>query len=73
MDVVNNPPKAGKVSAEDYIAFNIGLKRYLSSNKNPIFHLLLSGILPGSEEDLVEYVDVFQRGLKEVQRFLIQN
>lgn len=53
----------------DLRAFKLALERF--SHRSPkISDVLLAGPLPGTDQELWEYLSVFQRGLTEVDRFI---
>ena len=69
-DIVSNPPSPKKKSGRDLRAFKIGIERFNSDKEKVFFSLLSAGSLPGSEKDLQNYLDVYKRGMKEVEEFI---
>ncbi len=65
-DVISNP------IGQDLRAFRIGLSRYSSFRGNRLFEILKSGPIPCSDDELREYIDVYERGMEEVENFLNQ-
>jgi hypothetical protein len=56
----------------DTKAFKIALARYSSYPSKRIFEILKSGPLHCNNEDMEEFIGVYQRGMEEVQAFLNQ-
>ncbi len=69
-DIVSNPPSPKKKSGRDLRAFKIGIERFNSDKDKVFFSLLSAGSLPGSDHDLKNYLDVYKRGMKEVEEFI---
>ncbi|MHB8580964.1 MAG: Qat anti-phage system QueC-like protein QatC [Ignavibacteriaceae bacterium] len=70
-DVIRNPPSPSDLKGRDLQAFRIGIER-MNKTKYHLFNLLTSGDLPGNENDLLNYLGVYERGLGEVNKFLKQ-
>lgn len=71
-DIIGNPPTPSERKGRDLQAFRIGIER-MNKSKYHLFNLLTAGDLPGDSNELLSYLGVYERGLKEVNRFLEQN
>ncbi len=59
-----------KDRSRDYRAFKLGLQKQKKSKSKQIFDILASGPLPGKEDDIINYVKVFNNGLNEIAKIL---
>lgn len=69
-DIKNDPPSPVKTRGRDLRAFKIGIERFNSDKNKGLFSLLSTGSLPGNGNDLKNYLDVYIRGMKEVENFI---
>lgn len=69
-DITRTPPSPTKKSGRDLRAFKIGVERLNSDKEKILFSLLSSGSLPDDENSLNHYLDVYIRGMKEVEEFI---
>lgn len=70
LDIKSNPPSQKEQKGRDLKAFKIGIERINSEKDKTLFSLLSAGSLPGTENDLKNYLDVYIRGMKEVEEFI---
>ena len=66
LDVISNN------TGENLRAFKIGLASYASFKGNRVFQVLKSGPIPCNDQELNEYISVYERGMEEVKSFLNQ-
>jgi len=60
-------------TGENLRAFKIGLAHFSSFRGNRVFQVLKCGPIPCSDNELKEYIAVYERGMREVGSFLNQN
>lgn len=65
-DALNDSFPSYDKSSRDIIAFKIALSRLSKTKRNSIFHLLKSGSIPSNKEELKSYIDLYNRGMNEV-------
>jgi len=70
VDVVNNNLPANRVEGKDLYAIKIALKRLDNMTSSLYSHVRTAGPLQGSPEEISQYVDVYKRGMAEVQMLL---
>ncbi len=59
-------------TGENLRAFKIGLTRFATYPSNRVFQVLKSGPIPSTNEELADYIAVYERGMNEVSSFLNQ-
>jgi 7-cyano-7-deazaguanine synthase in queuosine biosynthesis len=71
-DIIKTPPGQTTQSGSDIRAFKLALERMDGKSEQSImFDVLSSGPVPfDDEKELIKYVEVYKRGMKEVQKFL---
>jgi 7-cyano-7-deazaguanine synthase in queuosine biosynthesis len=72
-DIIQFPPPPKEKSGRDLHAFKIGIERMNKAKNTLLFNLLTAGDLPVYENELLSYLGIYERGLKEVNEFLKQN
>lgn len=70
VDVVNNNLPANRVEGKDLYAIKIALKRLDNMTSSLYSHVRTAGPLQGTPEEISQYVDVYRRGMTEVQMLL---
>lgn len=70
LDIKSNPPSPKKPRGRDLRALKIGVERINAEKEKILFSLLSAGSLPGSGDDLKNYLKVYVRGMKEVEEFI---
>jgi 7-cyano-7-deazaguanine synthase in queuosine biosynthesis len=71
-DVLNDVFESKETSSRDLIAFKIALSRLSKSKRPLIFELMKSGSIPANSDEIKEYVNVYKRGMEEVNNFLFK-
>lgn len=70
IDILQNPPDCTTETGRDLRAFEMAIKRGRFKNQyQALFDVLSTGKIPS--EDIKKYVDVYLRGMQEVEDFLI--
>ena len=72
LDILSNPPSPKEQRGRDLRAFKIGIERLNSDKEKIFFSLLSSGSLPDDEDSLNHYLNVYIRGMSEVEEFIKQ-
>lgn len=72
LDILSNPPSPKEQRGRDLRAFKIGIERLNSDKEKIFFSLLSSGSLPDDEHSLNHYLNVYIRGMSEVEEFIKQ-
>ena len=70
LNIKRDSPSPKDQRGRDLRAFKIGIERINSEKDKNLFSLLSAGSLPGSENDLKNYLDVYIRGMREVEEFI---
>jgi len=70
VDILKEKILANTVEGKDLYAVKIALKRLETTNSSLISLVRASGPLPGTQEEISQYVDVYKRGMAELQRLL---
>lgn len=72
--VLKAPPPKTRKSGSDIRAFKLALERMKNKSKQSLmFDVLSSGPVPTDDyEEFAKYIDVYERGMKEVKTFLIK-
>ncbi|MCG2739230.1 MAG: hypothetical protein L6300_03200, partial [Syntrophaceae bacterium] len=69
VDIINDPPDHSSRKGQDLRAVKIALRRLRNRPRHRIiFDILDSGPIP--QEDIPDYLDVYQRGMEEVRAFI---
>jgi len=70
VDVISNNLPANRVEGKDLYAIKIALKRLDNMTSSLYSHVRTAGPLQGTPEEISQYVDVYKRGMAEVQMLL---
>jgi 7-cyano-7-deazaguanine synthase in queuosine biosynthesis len=72
--VLKSPPPQTRKSGSDIRAFKLALERMKDKSKRSLmFDVLSSGPVPTDDyEEFAKYIDVYERGMKEVRTFLLK-
>jgi hypothetical protein len=70
VDVVNNNLPPNRAEGKDLYALKIALKRLENMNSSLFSHIRTAGPLQGTREEIVQYVDVYRRGMAEIKMLL---
>lgn len=72
--VLKSPPPQTKKSGSDIRAFKLALEKMKDKSKSSLmFDVLSSGPVPTDDyEEFAKYIDVYERGMKEVKTFLLK-
>lgn len=70
VDVISNNLPSNRVEGKDLYAIKIALKRLDHLTSSLYSHIRTAGPLQGTPEEISQYVDVYKRGMTEVQMLL---
>ena len=70
VNVLKGKIRANTVEGKDLYAVKVALKRLEKTKPSLISHVRASGPLPGTAEEIAQYVDVYKRGMEELQKLL---
>jgi hypothetical protein len=70
VDVLKGNIRANNLEGKDLYAVKVALKRLEITSPSLISHVRASGPLPGTQEEISQYVDVYKRGMAELQKLL---
>jgi len=71
IDVLTQPPSPESGTGRDFRAFEMALARRREPDYRPLLEVINAGPIPGRPDGVAAYVDVFQRGMEEVENFLV--
>jgi len=70
VDVTGNDIPANRVEGKDIYAVKIALQRLATMSSSLISHVRTTGPIPGTPEEIAQYVDVYRRGMEELGRLI---
>jgi hypothetical protein len=70
IDILKENPPANRTEGKDLFAIRTALRRLETLDSPLIFYVLKASPLPGSKDDIDQYVDVYRRGMEELGNFL---
>lgn len=68
VNIIEDAPPSNRVEGKDLFALKIALQRLETMKSSLISNIRTAGPLPGTQEEIPQYVDVYKRGMAELKR-----